>query len=60
MANLEPGTDATGSSTDASEPAGYEPPRLVAFGNLHDLLAGGGATQCDEDFSAGFQLPGQC
>jgi hypothetical protein len=25
----------------------YEPPVLVAVGNLHDLLAGGGSLGCD-------------
>jgi hypothetical protein len=25
----------------------YEPPRLVAIGNLHDLLAGTGTNPCD-------------
>lgn len=60
MANIESGTESGGNSADPAVPEGYEPPRMVPFGNLHDLLAGGGATQCDEDFQAGFQQPGQC
>ena len=32
---------------DAGEGPGYETPELVALGNLHDLLAGDGGTQCD-------------
>jgi hypothetical protein len=30
-----------------SEESSYEPPRLTAIGNLHDLLAGGGSLGCD-------------
>jgi hypothetical protein len=29
----------------------YEPPRLTAIGNLHDLLAGHNGSTCDGDLS---------
>ena len=41
--------------------APYEAPRIVPLGNLHDLLAGGGSLQCDNDFTSGFtDPPGNC
>jgi hypothetical protein len=47
--------------------SGYEPPRLIAIGNLHDLLAGTGSLPCDQgliatgpDSAIGAPGPGEC
>ena len=42
--NSHNGLSADGSPILAS---GYEPPRLIPMGNLHDLLAGQGSQPCD-------------
>jgi hypothetical protein len=44
------GTIREGEKSDGGAPgvaSAYEPPRLVALGNLHDLLAGTGTLPCD-------------
>jgi hypothetical protein len=45
-----------------SQGVGYEPPRLVPIGNVHDLLAGDGGTQCDQidGKSTGHDDPSLC
>jgi hypothetical protein len=52
---MEAKTMATGEEqkvgSEERSPA-YEAPRLVAIGNLRDLLAGGGTQNCDADTPA--------
>jgi hypothetical protein len=59
----------SGRSVDGSPilASGYEPPRLTAIGNLHDLLAGTGSQPCDQggialgpDPTIGAPGPGEC
>lgn len=38
------------SGQQVSAPEGYEAPRLVAIGNLRDLLAGNGSLPCEGEF----------
>jgi hypothetical protein len=36
-------------SNEGGDGGRYESPELVAIGSLHDLLAGNGGTQCDNE-----------
>jgi hypothetical protein len=65
----EPVNSHSGRSADGSPvlASGYEPPRLIAMGNLHDLLAGTGSQPCDNgalmtgpDPVQGPAGPGEC
>ncbi len=45
--NLKTGVLASGGAGRTAQP--YEPPRLWALGDLHDVLAGGGGSRKDFD-----------
>jgi hypothetical protein len=51
--------EAAGISVEQLGSRSYERPELVAIGNLHDLLAGDGGTQCDNAIVGGTATGGQ-